>query len=94
MFTHSALGCSGQLWKLVISVLALMVGSFAPLYPALGMSWTAGTVIAIAGYVFGLVAIRCANCKSMWFWEAAKDASLYGPLFKGVECPSCNHKFG
>ena len=94
MFAHSAIGLSGQWWKLVASVLALLVGSFAPLYPATGISWTFGTVIAIAGYVFGVVSIRCVNCKRMWFWEAAKDASLYSPLFTRDECPGCHHKFG
>ena len=91
--TNSVIGLSGQLWKLVLAVGALLFGSFVPLYEASGISWTAGTVIAIAGYVFGLLTIRCSQCRSLWFWEAAKDAGLYGPLFKGQKCPACGHDF-
>ena len=89
MLEKSVVRRSGQLWKLVLAVICLMVGSFAPVYPETGISWTAGTIIAIGGYLFGLVAIRCGQCNSRWFWEAAKDAGLYGPLFKSSECPDC-----
>jgi len=93
MLKQSVITQSGQLWKLAVAVLALLVGSFAPLYPETGISWTAGTVIAIAGYVFGMLAIRCKECGKMWFWEAAKDAGFYGPIFKRSQCPNCGHEF-
>jgi hypothetical protein len=94
MLKKSVITRSGQLWKLVIAILALLVGSFAPLYPVTSISWTAGTVIAIIGYLFGMLAIRCKACGKMWFWEAAKDAGLYGPLFKQSACPNCGQEFG
>lgn len=94
MLKQSVITKSGQLWKLSVAVLALLVGSFAPLYPVTGISWTAGTVIAIVGYLFGMLAIRCKGCGKMWFWEAAKDAGLYGPLFKQPICPNCGQEFG
>lgn len=89
MFANSVIGQSGQQWKLIVAVLALLVGSFAPLFIEDIISWTVGTVIAIAGYVFGLLTIRCPSCNKMWFWEAALDPGLYKPLFKESQCPCC-----
>jgi len=57
------------------------------------VSWTAGTIVAIVGYVYGMVAISCAACGSRWLWEAAKDAGYYGPIFKQSECPMCQHEY-
>ena len=93
MFNNSVISRSGQMWKLMLAVIALLVGSFAPLAPATGITMTSGTIIAIVGYLFGMVAIRCSSCKQMWFWEAAKNAGLYGPLFKKNECPNCQHSY-
>jgi len=93
MLKSSLLGRSGQLWKFLVAVLALMLGSFAPLFPSLGISWTAGTVIAVVGYAFGLVAIRCTHCGSRWLWEATKGEIGYSPLFKQSPCPDCEHGF-
>jgi hypothetical protein len=83
-----------QYWKLAIGVAALVLGSLAPLVEATGISWTSGTIIAVVGYVFALVAVRCPGCGSRWFWQAALDASLYRPLFKGSSCPACKRDFG
>jgi len=94
MLKQSVITQSGQFWKLAVAVSALLIGSFAPLYPETGISWTSGTVIAIFGYLFGMLAIRCSNCGKMWFWEAAKDPGFYGPIFKQTECPNCGHEFG
>ncbi len=93
MLKQSVISQSGQGWKLVIAILALLVGSFAPLFPDMGISWTLGTVVAIVGYIFGMIAIRCMHCGNLWFWEAAKDAGLYSPLFKKSSCPNCGHDF-
>jgi hypothetical protein len=93
MLKQSVVSQSGQFWKLAVAVIALLVGSIAPLFPDLGISWNWGTVIAIAGYAFGMLAIRCKECSKMWFWESAKDARLYGPIFKQSGCPNCGHDF-
>ena len=93
MLKQSVITQSGQFWKLAVAVLALLIGSFAPLYPATGISWTSGTVIAVVGYLFGMLAIRCKDCGKMWFWEAAKDPGFYAPIFKRSECPNCGHEF-
>lgn len=86
---------TGQAWKLAIAVLALLVGSVAPLWPeTTHLGWTGGTILACAGYAFGLVAVRCPDCGSRWFWKAALDAGLYGPLFRRSACPDCGKDFG
>lgn len=90
MFANSVIGQSNQVWKLVVAVIALLVGSFAPLFIEDIISWTTGTILAIGGYAFGLFTIRCSNCKKMWFWEAALDARLYKRLFKEPDCPCCD----
>lgn len=84
---------TGQLWKLGLAVVALLIGSFAPLWPETGLNWTSGTVLAIGGYVFGCLAIRCPACGSRWVWQAALDAGLYGRLAKSPACPSCGRDF-
>ncbi|MBW7930422.1 MAG: hypothetical protein H3C57_03840 [Gammaproteobacteria bacterium] len=93
MATPSLLGLTGQYWKLVAGMLLLLVGSIAPLFEATGMSWTVGTIVACVGYAFTLLAVRCPNCGSRWFWQAALDAGVYRPLFKESTCPSCQHDF-
>ena len=89
----SLLAKSGQLWKLAGAILALVFGSFAPLYPALGISWTVGTLIAIIGYMFGLIFIRCVSCTNPWLWEATKGNTEYSLLFKSLPYPKCGHDF-
>jgi len=93
MATPSLLGLTGQYWKLVVGTALLLVGSIAPLFEATGMSWTVGTIVACVGYGFTLLAVRCPNCGSRWFWQAALDAGVYRPLFKGSSCPNCQHDF-
>jgi hypothetical protein len=93
MLEQSVVRKSGQGWKLVTALLALLIGSFAPLFAGSGVSWTVGTVIAIAGYAFGIVSIRCISCGNRWFWEAAMDAGLYPKIFRGSACLSCGHEF-
>lgn len=94
MQASSVLRLTGQNWKLVLGVAALVAGSVAPLWPATGLTWTTGTVLAIAGYAFTCLAVRCPACGSRWFWQAALDAGLYAPIFKGSACPSCKRDFG
>ena len=93
MLEQSVVTRSGQSWKLVTAIVALLIGSFAPLFAASGISWTVGTVIAIVGYAFGIVAIRCASCGNRWFWEAAMDAGLYAKIFRSSSCLSCGTDF-
>ena len=94
MFETSVIGKTGQWWKLVIGVLALVIGSIAPFFEASGMSWTVGTIIAVIGYGFTLAFVRCPNCDLRWFWKALIYSEMYGSLFKTAVCPSCKHDFG
>lgn len=93
MNKNSLLALTGQSWKLVVGVAALVGGSIAPLFEASRLSWTGGTVLACVGYAFTLLAVRCPACGSRWFWQAALDAGLYAPIFKGPDCPSCKREF-
>jgi hypothetical protein len=89
----SVIALTGQTWKLLLGGGALLVGSLAPLAAATGISWTSGTVLAVAGYAFVCLAVRCPSCRSRWFWQAALDAGLYGRLFRGTQCPQCEHDY-
>ncbi len=93
MNSNSLLALTGQSWKLVAGVVLLLAGSIAPLFEASGMSWTVGTVVACVGYAFTLLAVRCPGCGSRWFWQAALDAGLYAPIFKGSACPACKRDY-
>jgi hypothetical protein len=89
----SLLGLTGQSWKLVVGLLVLTVGSLAPLFEHSGLNWTTGTIVACVGYAFTLLAVRCPDCGSRWFWQAALDAGVYKPIFKGSACPSCKRDY-
>jgi hypothetical protein len=93
MFENSVLARTGQLWKVSLAVIALVAGSIVPAFPAAGMSWTAGTVLAIAGYAAGVLFTRCPSCGERWFWTALIRSELYKPLFTQSDCPSCHHSF-
>ncbi len=90
---NSVIVHTGQTWKLVIAVLALLAGSILPAFPSLSMSWTVGTVLAFGGYGFGLLLIRCPDCGAHWFWDAIMRAELYQALFGRPICPSCSRDF-
>lgn len=68
---------TGQSWKLILGVGALLAGSILPIWPATGLDWVSGTVLAVAGYVFACVAIRCPACGNRWFWTAAMQPEVY-----------------
>ena len=93
MFGNSVVARTGQSWKLILSILLMVIGSFAPLWEGFRINWTLGTLLVVVGYAFGLWYIPCPKCGNRWFWSAALDASLYGPLFKASSCPSCKHDF-
>ncbi len=89
MLENSVIFRTGQRWKFVLALCLLLGGSFLPLVETLGMSWTTGTVVAVVGYAYGCLMIRCPGCGSRWFWRAALDASLYKPLLTQAGCPAC-----
>jgi|CXWL01.1.fsa_nt_gi hypothetical protein len=94
MLNNSVLTRTGQSWKLVTAILLMLIGSFAPLWDGSRINWTWGTVLAVAGYVYGVLFIVCPKCGNRWFWSAALDATLYGPLFRAPACPACKQDFG
>ena len=93
MFQNSVIRKTHQLWKLYVGIIAMAFGSIAPAFEQSGLSWTAGTVIAVAGYVFTLAFIRCPACGQRWFFKAILYAEMYGPLFSKSDCPACKKEF-
>ena len=87
---NSVIANSGQTWKLVLAVLALLVGSIVPAFPASGLSWTGGSVLACVGYAFGILMIRCKHCGVRWFWDALMRPEVYKAVLTGPDCPSCS----
>lgn len=94
MLQSSVVTRTGQLWKLALACLAMLVGSFAPAWPASGLTWTTGTVLAIAGFLAGCLAIRCPACGNRWFWDALMRPENYGPLLTRSSCPACGQDHG
>lgn len=94
MFQSSVVTRTGQLWKLALACLAMLVGSVAPIWPASGLTWTTGTVLAVVGFFAGSLAIRCPACGNRWFWEALLRPEKYGPLLSQSSCPACAHDYG
>jgi hypothetical protein len=94
MFKSSVVTHTGQLWKLVLACLAILVGSFAPLWPASGLTWTTGTLLAVVAFFAGALAIRCPACGNRWFWDALMRPENYGPLLSRPDCPACGHDYG
>jgi hypothetical protein len=93
MLKNSIIGDTGQTWKLVIAAVALVVGSVVPAFPGAGLSWTAGTILAIGGYAFGVALIRCPGCKARWFWDALMRPELYKAVLSEPACPECSQVF-
>ena len=56
--------------------------------------WMAKIVLAVVGYAFGCLFIRCPDCGNRWFWSAALDGGLYKPLMTAPACTSCKKEFG
>lgn len=89
MLGNSVVGTTGQGWKLVAALVAILAGGVLPAFPATGMSWTVGTIIAIAGYALGVALIRCPVCKARWFWDALMQPELYKQVLTHADCPAC-----
>ena len=91
--SESIIGRTGQWWKVIIGVAALLFGSIAPLFEATGITVTVGTAIAVVGYGFSVALTSCPGCGERWFWKALVDAGLYKPLFTKPTCPGCGREY-
>jgi len=92
MSSNSVLRNTDQTWKLVVAIVALLAGSILPAFPATGLSWTAGTILALAGYAFGVLLIRCPACGARWFWDALMQPEIYKDVLTKPECPTCRQQ--
>ena len=66
MFGNSVVARTGQSWKLILSILLMVIGSFAPLWEGFRINWTLGTILVVVGYAFGLWYITCPKCGNRW----------------------------
>jgi len=89
MFSQSIIRNTGQLWKLVLATIAMVVGSVAPLFSVTGMDWVSGTILACAGFAFASYGIACPNCGIRWFWKSMSNLELQGWLVWLVTRPTC-----
>ena len=96
---------SGQSWKIWLFLLFLLVGSvsmligFSPIantQPNKFVSFVlGGSCLAIVGFIWLSVSVRCRACKSLLGWRAIKESSVDGWLIwllKSDTCPVCKDK--
>jgi hypothetical protein len=97
---HSFLGATGQVWKLNVGLIAVLVGLVTVLATAAGFIADPRPTVLVgafavgwAGIVWLLVAIRCPKCRSRIIFTSARTRRA-GEWLTDVlgqrTCPSCN----
>ena len=102
MFDNSIVKKTGQMWKLKLAFLLLLIGG-ASLFYGLRIMTTkpdalvaslifGGIVVGIASLIFGCLSVRCPNCKAPWLWQGISGQSSGNWLIwlmSRAECPKC-----
>ena len=107
VFPESILRKSGQWWKFILFVTLTLSGGLFMLYGMAGVRGASpetllkailgGSGIALSGFVFGCVSIRCNKCGMHVFWHAVhrqKSQSWLMWLLRTSDCPNCNRISG
>jgi len=104
MFDNSIVKRTGQMWKLYLSFILLLLGSasiFGSIISAKTTSYSlmailifGGLIVSLSSLIFVIVSVRCPNCKAPWFWQGISGKSpgswlLW--LMSQTECPKCKH---
>ena len=100
MLEKSVLARSGQLWKVIGGVSAILIGGTALVYGIAsdtadggGLLWIfAGMFLVFGGLAFACLAVRCPKCGARWVWMAVsqQSSSNYGVWLVALsECPRC-----
>ena len=101
MLEKSYLRSSGQLWKLWLGLTLAVLGWISiPLelagYMGPGDAGSllivAGVSVAVCGFVWASISIRCPKCKARLLWRAVRKQSHKTWLVSLVtdsECPNC-----
>ena len=89
---------SRQRWKLAASFIGMSLGTtlvVAGHEPGSGITLPlVGALLAVAGLLFGVLAIRCPCCGARWVWLAVSEqpaSRWFQWLDSQTACPSCEH---
>ena len=107
IFPQSILRKSGQWWKFILSVTLTLFGGLIMLYGLAGARGASpeillkailgGSGLALLGFTFGCIAIRCNKCGTRIFWHAVyrqKSQSWLMWLLRTSDCPNCTRISG
>jgi len=102
MFDNSIIKKTGQMWKLNLAFMLTILGAASLFYginiadaqpDSLAVSLVlCGIIVALASLIFGIVSIRCPNCKTPWLWQGISGKSSNQWLIwllSRTECPKC-----
>lgn len=103
MFDNSIIKKSGQMWKLQLSFILIVIGGISLLF---GIKMTntqpdsisislvfGGIIVSLASLIFGIVSVRCPICKAPWLWlgiSGKSSGEWLSWLLSRTECPKCN----
>lgn len=95
MFESSVIRITGQWWKLIVALFLVIGGGTAVAFGPAEYSpllVIIGAAIALAGFCFACITIRCPSCGKRWFWEAVSTQShreWLSHVLGREDCPSC-----
>ena len=103
MFAGSVISRSGQMWKLWLGGLVLLIGGIGMLlaialidsisHAQFACVMISSVVLCLGSLLFCCVSVRCPNCEARWMWMAisgqAHNAWLLW-LMTLAQCPRCS----
>lgn len=102
MFDNSIIKKTGQMWKLYLSFILLLLG-VASLFIGIKIAEIkshslaaflvlGGLIVGLSSLIFGIVSVRCPNCKAPWLWQGMSGQSPGNWLIwlmSRTACPKC-----
>ena len=103
MYENSVIKKTGQWWKMLLFYFGTVCGGLMIFYGVTwmeqegAMTWVLiGMPLFVVSFIFGIVAIRCPECKARWMWRLFhnKEHKWGLPWLLGRDdCPICKKKF-
>jgi len=97
---------TGQSWKLIFLLVAMLLAGIAMAYALLSISVLSNTLfymymlsgvwIGALGFIYVCFCIQCPTCGDKWFWNAVsgKESGEWGLWLKSLNaCPKCGESF-